>query len=79
MIKLGSTVTEVITGVKGVVTGRCEYLTGCNQYLVQPKSRKGQYVESHWFDEAKLRVEKDKPVVLPATKGPGFDKEAPRR
>jgi hypothetical protein len=31
---LGVTVKDVIHGFEGVVTGRCQYLTGCTQYLV---------------------------------------------
>ncbi|HWA22287.1 MAG TPA: hypothetical protein VG735_07835 [Caulobacterales bacterium] len=33
---IGKTITDSITGFCGVVIGRVEYITGCNQLLVQP-------------------------------------------
>ena len=35
-IELGQKVQDSITGFAGLVTGRCEYITGCNQILIQP-------------------------------------------
>ena len=52
---LGVTVKDTITGYKGVITGRADYITGCNQYLITPKSDKGSMPESHWFDENRLK------------------------
>jgi hypothetical protein len=81
MIELGQTVTDTITGFKGVVTGRCEYITGCNQVLLVPKvAEDGAYKEGHWFDEQRVEVDPAAAIVtLDNGATPGFDKEAPKR
>jgi len=55
-IEMGAEVTDQVTGFKGVVTGRAEYLTGCRQYGVQPKMKKGEksLPRQQWFDEDRL-------------------------
>lgn len=55
-IALGAKVKDKITGYKGVVTGRAEYLTGCIQYLVtQTKTNKeGAIPDGEWLDEVRL-------------------------
>ncbi|KKM17983.1 hypothetical protein LCGC14_1670260 [marine sediment metagenome] len=54
-MKLGSMVKDQITGYKGMITGRCEYLTGCVQYLVTRTSiKEGDSVDDQWFDESRL-------------------------
>lgn len=54
-IDMKSTVTDSITGFTGVVTGRCEYITGCRQYLVAPKCKEdGEPVDARWFDEDRI-------------------------
>ena len=80
MIKLGMTVRDKITGFQGVVTGICEYISGCNQVLIVPKvDKQGQPAESHWFDDQRcVRVGKTR-VILENGKTPGFDKAAPKR
>lgn len=53
--ELGQEVRDQLTGVTGNVTGRADYLTGCNQYSVTPRSCEGNKVpDSHWFDEGRL-------------------------
>jgi hypothetical protein len=63
------------------VIGRVQYLTGCNQVLVQPRvDEKGAYRDSMWIDEQ--RVVEDEtidPVRLNNGPTPGFDKPAPKR
>ena len=53
----GDLVKEKITGFKGVVTGTCFYLTGCNQYLVTAKP-KDEFSEAVglWYDEGRLEL-----------------------
>ena len=78
-IELGKTVQDVITGFKGVVTGRVEYLTGCNQCLIAPRvGVDGAYKDSQWFDEDRLEIQKAALLTLPRTTA-GFDKAAPKR
>ena len=78
MIELGSTVKDVISGITGIVTGKVEYLTGCKQMLIQPRSKDGEYVEPRWFDEDRLELMSDATLRLPV-KSQGFDKAAPKR
>jgi len=55
---LGRKATDKITGFTGVITGHAEYLTGCDQYLVQPSQEdKTKYPSSEWFDEGRLTIE----------------------
>lgn len=75
----GDEVIEKITGLKGIITGTCYYLTGCNSYLLTVKP-KDEYSEplNIWFDEDRLdlvnsnvvllqdvRVEENGSVILP--------------
>lgn len=78
---LGYTATDRITGFKGIITGFCAYVTGCSQYLLQPRmDAKGHIEESRWFDEQRLKIDtKKKPILLNNAVTPGPDKPAPRR
>lgn len=56
-IKLGNEAKDKITGFQGIVTGHADYLTGCDQFLLQPKCDKDDsYPSSHWFDEGRLEL-----------------------
>jgi len=57
-IDLGVEVLEAISGLKGIVVGRIDYLTGCKQYNVKPKglTKDGQMKEAIWIDEDRLKV-----------------------
>jgi len=78
-VALGQKVKDRITGFTGMVTGRCEYITGCAQLLVQPPVKAdGDFVESRWLDEDRAEVLKDERFSL-TVKAPGPDKPAPRR
>lgn len=80
-IKLGTTYTDRITGFTGVVTGLCQYISGCNQALLTPKiNADGSSKEAHWYDEQRLTpVDGVEPIVLDNGANPGFDKAAPKR
>ena len=79
VIKLGQTVEDRITGFKGIVTGRVEYITGCNQVLLVPRvNSEGARIEAEWFDEERVTV-LDVVVFSLETKSPsGFDRPAPK-
>lgn len=80
-LKLGQTAKDRITGIEGVVLGRAEYITGCNQVLVQPTAKKadGDVLESRWFDEQRMELVSTAPVVtLNNAVSPGPNKPAPR-
>lgn len=70
---------DTITGFEGVITGRCEYLTGCNQLLIVPKAKGGSHQEGHWFDEQRVELIGEKRIVLKNGNNPGPDNEAPKR
>ena len=57
-IKLGSKVTDKITGVSGIVDARIEYLNGCVQYNVRQRVNKkdGAVPKDVWVDEQQLQV-----------------------
>lgn len=77
---LGSRVRDSITGFSGIVTGRCEYISGCNQALVAPAAKEdGTLPDSQWFDEQRLSRTDDSLVELDNGPNPGFDRQAPRR
>lgn len=78
---IGMTVRDQITGFAGTVTGRVEYITGCNQLLVAPKAKDdGTLPEPAWFDEQRCEAFGDvKRVVLDNGSNPGCDRPAPQR
>ena len=80
MIELGMTARDTITGFEGVVTGRVEYISGCNQLLLVPKvDEKGAARDAQWFDEQRCaRVGTDR-IVLDNGTTPGADMAAPVR
>lgn len=80
MFKLGWTLRDKITGFEGIVTGRCEYISGCHQVLLVPKvDEKGGHREGHWFDESRCdRVGSDE-LTLTIGNNPGCDMPAPKR
>lgn len=55
-MQLGQKSKDKITGFEGVLTGKASYLTGCDQYLVQPAVKDGNFREGKWFDEGRLEV-----------------------
>lgn len=80
MITLGTTLVDRITGFRGIATGRAQYLTGCDQYLLNPPAKDGALVESQWFDEQRLVAVEDVPVItLDNSNGNGADRAAPKR
>ena len=80
MIQLGQKVKDKITGFTGVITGVCDYLSGCNQALVVPPVKAdGSYTDGHWFDVQRLDVVDAARLVLDNGATPGCDIPAPIR
>lgn len=53
--ELGEKVKDTITGFKGTVTARIDYLNGCLQYCVEPKvGKEGKMEKHHYIDEGQL-------------------------
>ena len=80
MAQLGATYTDKITGFEGVATGYVQYITGCNQLLLAPKSTDGTMKEPQWIDEQRLEVITRSPVIeIDNGNNPGCDRAPPRR
>ena len=77
----GIWVVDVVTGFGGFVIGRCDYITGCNQYLLQPRvDAADKYVDSRWVDEARLKQTSEYKLELPnQSSNRGADKPAPKK
>lgn len=57
MVKLGSTVKDMISGFEGIVIARSEWLYGCNRLIVESKRLKdGKPTEGQWFDEQRIET-----------------------
>jgi len=55
--ELGKRGKDKITGFEGILTSRCEFLTGCNRYHIQPTDlREGKPIEGIYFDEAQIQI-----------------------
>ena len=70
--KLGSEAKDSITGLRGILTARIEYVTGCIQYELTPtKLKDGAPQNNYWIDVGRVVVLKVPVAVKPATKKPG--------
>lgn len=59
-LELGKLAKDKITGFQGILTARCEFLTGCNRYCIQPTELKdGKPIDSIYFDEAQIEIISD--------------------
>lgn len=56
MINLGLKAKDKITGFEGILTGRAQYLYGCDQYCIVPPARDGKVGEVQWFDEGRIEI-----------------------
>lgn len=56
MLELGKKGRDKITGFEGIITGRCQYLTGCDQYSLVPPVRDGKIEGAQWFDEGRIEI-----------------------
>lgn len=71
-IMMGKEVQDMVTGYKGIVTGKITWLFGCNQYnVVQKAGESGDIKAGEWFDEGRLKVigEGIRPQEVSATNG----------
>lgn len=64
LIELGVKVKCKITGYKGTIISRTEWLTGCNTYGVKPPvDGNGDIKKAEYFDEGMLEVLPEEPKV----------------
>jgi len=67
---MGKMVEDTITGLKGTVTGRAQYINGCRQVLIEPQVYEDGAYREIWIDEERVEVLPGvKPVKM--TNGPG--------
>ncbi len=82
--ELGDRARDKITGFEGVVTGRCQYLTGCDQILLNPPVKDdGDFRGAHWFDIDRCEVKERgvfslEDVAAPVLRRVGPDAPAPK-
>ena len=77
---MGTKVEDKITGFTGTITGVARYVTGCDNYLVQPPAKDADYKEGRWLDEGRLQIIEEKVIDkkdVKATRGLGACGEAP--
>ena len=64
--ELGDRVKDKITGLKGIVIGRYEYLYGCVRMAVQPEEGKdGKPIDTFVVDEPQLMLLKKGVIARP--------------
>lgn len=80
-IELGCTVRDRISGFKGLVTGRAEFLTGCNRVQVAPREldKDGKVQDDRWFDEQTVEVLAGEGMFAVENEKPGGGKNPTRR
>jgi heat shock protein HspQ len=77
---LGDEVKDKITGYRGIVICRTEWLNACRRYYVQPQTLKdGKPIEALTFDEDNLEIVKAAKVVDKGHKPTGGDRTTPSR
>ena len=61
----GKEAEDKITGFKGIISGYAHYITGCGQYLINPKvDEKGNEVDGKWIDEGRLAYSNEVKVQI---------------
>jgi len=69
--ELGLQAKDKITDFKGAITGRAQYLTGCDRYALQAKSKDGAEGKCIWIDENAIQILKGKKISLETEKVSG--------
>lgn len=57
--ELGLEVEDIISGVKGIINARSQWINGCIRYSLQPKASKtdpSKMPEGYWLDEEQIKV-----------------------
>jgi hypothetical protein len=78
--QFGILVEDAVTGFQGMAIGKCTYISGCTQVLVQPRvGEDKKRVDSEWFDIQRVRQVGADILVLDNGSTPGCDRAAPKR
>ncbi len=80
MINLGKKAKDKITGFSGIITGRAQYLYGCDQYCIVPPAKDGEIKGGEWFDEGRIEVTGDgvNPEDVRVDKPGGPNRDCPK-
>lgn len=66
-VNLGDEARDTLTGFKGVVVGRSEHLTGCNQVFILPKSESTNEIKAgEWLDIERIEKITERAVQITA-------------
>lgn len=73
MIDLGSIVRDPITGAKGMVIGRAQYLFIDPHVLVQPHGMNAADApqDTYWISESRMEVQHDAASIIKETNSKG--------
>jgi hypothetical protein len=81
MLEIGKKAKDKVTGFEGIIIGRIEYLTGCDQYGLVPEYKgSGELPKSEWFDVGRLEIIGDgiTATQVQSAKPGGPNRDAPR-
>lgn len=81
-LNLGDRARDRITGFVGVVVGNVTYISGCDQVLLAPPVKDGDFKRSEWFDVDRCELVEAGVFRLEEVSNrarPGADAPAPRR
>lgn len=53
---LGKKAKDKVTGFEGIIIGKIEYLTGCDQYGLTPPAKDGKCEPCQWFDHRRVEI-----------------------
>lgn len=53
-----------LTGFNGIITGYCQYVTGCDQVLITPKMTDNKYPEGQWLDVNRIEVKSNSKAIV---------------
>ena len=57
MLEMGQEAKDKITGFKGILTARHQYITGCDQYAITPDlDENGKLGDIFQFDEGRIEI-----------------------
>lgn len=63
--ELGLKAKDMLTGFKGILNYRVNYLTGCDQYGIHPGlDKEGKLMEAQQFDENRIEILPGKKLEL---------------
>lgn len=83
-LAMGDKVKDTITGFKGKIVARCQYINGCDQCLVKPSvGDDGKMPVGEWIDDQQLKLQAEPKTKTPTTtfyrsKGGGGIREQPQ-